>query len=455
MIDKLEGTVKRVCVLTDFYSADPTYSLNIIAEEQLGMLVRAGYAPVAVVDTAFKPERIWGHEAVELRHIPPPKERHNDVKFYNGFWDDVATIREALDDVLADVGVVLTHDLIYQSATLPHNFAARDWATSHTDTTWLHWVHSATPSPVWTRRDPKLAPVQCHFPHSMVVFPNAYDVPRVARNFRCNQRDVAVVPHPTDVCTYWGFQDITTRLVYDKHLLDADVIMVYPIRLDRGKQAEYIVHIAAALKEIGRSVRVVVVDFHSTGGDKVVYRDWLKTLAIDVGLNSEELTFTSEFDESLHVRAPRAVVRDLMLLCNVYVHPSTSETYSLTTQEAGLCGAFLILNRDFPPMRSIYGPNAKYCQFSSSINALTGMDGQTTTKYDDPAGYFRGLALEIAFELEYNWVLAQQKRIRQERNPDYVFRHFLEPLFGARRAGLATAAGMLAQPQGTRTVLEA
>lgn len=447
--------MKRVCVLTDFYSADSTYSLNIVAEGQLGMLVRAGYNPIAVVDTAFKPERIWGHEAVELRHIPAPKERHNDVKFYRSFWDDVAAIREALDDVLADVGVVLTHDLIYQAATLPHNFAARDWATGHPNVTWLNWVHSATPSPVWARRDPKLGPVQCHFPHSLTVFPNAYDVPRVARNFRCNPRDVAVVPHPTDVCEFLGFQEVTKRLVYEKHLLDADVVMVYPIRLDRGKQAEYIVHIAAALKGIGRSVRVIVIDFHSTGGDKVEYREWLKTLAIDVGLNSEELAFTSEFDDRLHVRAPRAVVRDLMILCNVYVHPSTSETYSLTTQEAGLCGAFLILNRDFPPIRSVYGPKAKYYQFSSSIDVPTGMDGRTTTEYADPAGYFRGIALEIAFELEYNWVLAQQKRIRQERNPDYVFRHFLEPLFGARRAGLATAAGMVVPAQETRTILEA
>jgi hypothetical protein len=120
-----------------------------------------------------------------------------------------------------------------------------------------------------------------------------------------------------------------------------------------------------------------------------------------------------------------------MLLCNVFVMPSRSETYSLIAQEAGLCGAFLILNRDFPPMRSIYGPDAAYYQFSSNIDALTGQDGETTTEYIDMDDYFRSIALRVAYELQHNIVLAQQLRIRKERNPDYVFRNFIEPLFMA------------------------
>jgi len=186
---------------------------------------------------------------------------------------------------------------------------------------------------------------------------------------------------------------------------------------------------AAQVKALGRSARIVVCDFHSTGGDKVTYRDELKRLAIDLGLNSVEMTFTSEYDESLEMRVPREVVRDLKMLCNVFVMPSVSETYSLVAQEAALCGAFLVLNRDFPPFRSIYGPNAAYFQFSSAIDALTGMDGETLTQYGDVDAYFRDVALRVLYELDHNPVLAQNRRIRVERNPDYVFRRFVEPLF--------------------------
>ena len=126
-----------------------------------------------------------------------------------------------------------------------------------------------------------------------------------------------------------------------------------------------------------------------------------------------------------------------MLLCNVFVMPSKSETYSLIAQEAGLCGAILILNRDFPPMRSIYGPHAMYYKFSSSWDVLQdrmdvdrqGKGTATNTNYNDPDDWFKGLAIRIIYQLENVDVLAQQKRIRKERNPDYIFKRYIEPLF--------------------------
>jgi glycosyltransferase involved in cell wall biosynthesis len=186
---------------------------------------------------------------------------------------------------------------------------------------------------------------------------------------------------------------------------------------------------AAALKRQGRSVRAICLDFHSTGGDKVTYRDWLKGLAIDLGLNEIECTFTSEFMDDWHVRVPREVVRDLMLLSNIFVMPSRSETYSLVTQEAALCGAFLVLNQDFGPFRDIYGPQAAYYQFSSNVDNLTGQDGSTETKYGDTDAYFHDIALRVGYELDNNVVLAQKTRIRKERNPGAIFKRYIEPLF--------------------------
>jgi len=416
--------VKTVAILTDFGDPDPTYSLNIICEELLGMLVRAGYKPVGIVEEPFQPQRIW--KEVELRRIPTVR-KSNHIDFYDGWEKSASAIRHALDVVLEGIDVVITHDLIYQCALLWHNLACRHYASLHPSVCWLNWVHSASPSPVWNDSDKRLEPVQSHFPNSKTVFPNSYDVPRVARNFRCEVDQVAVVPHPTDVCNYLGFQEITKKLVYEKDLLSADVILVYPIRLDRGKQAEHVIRTAAELKKLGRSVRVVVVSFHSTG--KLDYLDWLKQFAVDMKLNEQEITFTQEFDPSLKVRSPREMVRDLFLLSPVFILPSRSETYSLIAQEAALCGNLLVLNFDFTPIRSIYGENATYWKFSSNIDAMTGQDGSTNVKYDPIEDYFRGIALRIAYELEHNIVLAQKIRIRKERNPDYIFKKFVEPLF--------------------------
>lgn len=420
---------KTCCILTDFYEADSTYSLNIVAETQIRSLLDAGYPTVGIVDKSFKPERVWND--IELRHLPSPKERKNHIEFYAGIEDDVKETYRALCKVLEDVDVIITHDLIYQCATLPLNFAARWWAKENPQAVWLNWVHSATPSPVWTTDDPKLTSVQRHFPNSKTVFPNSWDVPRVASTFRCEISDVAVVPHPTDLGRFYGFQEITKRLICEKDLLSADVIMVYPVRLDRGKQVEHVMRVAAALKHMfGMSVRVICVDFHSTGDDKVVYRTDLKEMVPGMGLNEAEVIFTSEFDESLHLSAPREVVRDLCLLANVHVQPSVSETYSLIAQEAALCGAFLVLNRDLPVFQSVYGQHAAYYQFSSAVNALSCTNGTINTTYDGGIDdYFRGIAGRVAYELQYNPILNQRTRIRKERNPRFIFKNFIEPLF--------------------------
>ena len=50
---------KRVCILSDFFDADPSYSLNIVIEEMIGMLARNGYSPVCIAEDIFEPVRNW------------------------------------------------------------------------------------------------------------------------------------------------------------------------------------------------------------------------------------------------------------------------------------------------------------------------------------------------------------------------------------------------------------
>ena len=69
-----------------------------------------------------------------------------------------------------------------------------------------------------------------------------------------------------------------------------------------------------------------------------------------------------------------------------------------------------------------------YKQFSSNIG-FDGLDGNIDTTYGDEKGYYHDCAMRLKYELENNMVLAQQKRLRKERNPIYIFRTYLEPLF--------------------------
>ncbi len=428
----------KVAALTSFTGWDETYSLCRIVDEQIRMLVGSGYNPVVIVKEGFRPEEMFAIPEVTLRYIPPfPVSNFIAEAVDKTFKEDVEKLKVALIKDLEDVDVVLTHDLIYQPESLKLNFAARlaIGEDEHAKKIrWLHWVHSATsPSTLGKelqQSDAYFDTVSRKFPNSFVIFPNAYSIPRVARNFGYEEDEVKVVHHSTNLPGFCKWDGLVTKLVMEKNMLAADAIAVYPIRLDRGKQVEVVIKIMAQLKKLDYVVRVIIPDFHSTGGDKVTYREELKKIAVDWGLNDFDLTFTSEFHESWRVNVPHKVIHDLFELSNVFILPSQSETYSLIAQEAALLGNLLVLNHDFAPFRDIYGDKAIYKQFSSNI-AFDGMDGNITTTYDDERAYFRDCAMRIKYELENNMVLAQQRRLRKERNPMFVFRNELEPLFYA------------------------
>jgi len=434
--------MKRVGILTDFTQFDFSYSLCLCAGDQISMLLRGGYEPIFIACEGFKKVGPIDHEKVDLRFIPN-YHRSNRAELDDNWEEDIAGLEAALDEALDGVDVCLSHDVVYQNASLKLNIAARRVAKKRPDLRWLHWVHSATRPGFLSSSQGFLEAVTRKFPNSFIVYPNPYELPRVARNFGYEENEVKCVFHPIDVCGYMGFHDLTTRMVNEFDLLSADAIGVYPVRLDRGKQVEYCVRTFAQLKRLGRSVRLIVMDFHSTGGDKVVYRNQLKKLGIDQGLNQRELIFTSEFSTETHLSCPRAVVRDLMFLCNVYMHPSVSETFSLTTQEAALNGAFLILNWDWPAMRSIYGKNAIYTGFSSDHHSVGHFwEENTERNYGGAAEGDEGvdafaydIANRIAYELDNNMVLAQQRDRRQNFNLDAVFKNQLQPLLYAREGG--------------------
>src|SRR3990167_2409462 len=292
---------KKVVIFTTFSDIQKAYSLNIITQYQIKMLIKNGYKPTVIVHDGFKPEDWYAHPDVKIETIPNVP-CHNEVKKDETFDQDVTSIENRLMEILKDADVCITHDIIYQNAALKHNFAARRVAQKLPNLKWLHWIHSATSPLLLNALRPIFADefiniIQVPFPNSKYVYPNAYAVPAVANNFGVSQEDVRVVHHPTDICGFLGISKDTEEIIDKKKILSADAICTYPIRLDTGKQVEYVIKTMACLKEFDLSVRVIVIDFHSTGPEKIAYRDKLKQVAIDYGLNQDELIWTSEEKE--------------------------------------------------------------------------------------------------------------------------------------------------------------
>ena len=164
------------------------------------------------------------------------------------------------------------------------------------------------------------------------IFFNDISRDAIAKNFSVTKEDVRIVPHPSDLDAVYGVKSgLLKSFVKKRDLYSADAICIYPIMLDRGKQVQFPIKTMAKVKEFGMDVRMIVVDFHSTGGDKVTYRDELKALGIDWGLDTKELSFTSEFNEQWESSIPYEDVLALFRMSNVFVMSSVSESYSYIT----------------------------------------------------------------------------------------------------------------------------
>ena len=447
----------KVCIETSFYIRDSAYSLINCVEDQIRMFVDNGYKIKVIVEENFpEPSGPWAHPNVKLERIPP-FNRSNDGVLPINYEEQVEKLYNRFKEILQDVKVVLTHDLILMPAELIPNMACRKLASERNDLRWLHWSHSSTAMEVRCSDPSARNFIKQKFPNSFICYPNSGDCKRVAMNLNVELDEVKTVHHPSDICSLLFGDEVDTSLIpnlsdearqwlirkvnypiklskdfiKEFSLFDADVISVYPCRLDRGKQPEWNIKTMAKIKQAGRSVKMIVVDFHSTFGDKSVYREELKKIGKDWGLEiNKDLIFTSEWKENTHLHVPREFVMNLRKLSDFHMHPSTSETYSLVVQEAMLTRNFCVLNHHTNYMKSIYGEgNVLYEPMGAAYNMLDGEDGATNIKISDEQKHFDNLAKKVLYFIEKaNPILAQFRFMRKTRNTNYVFLNELEPL---------------------------
>lgn len=444
----------KIAILTTFYEFDPAYSLCNVVEDQIRMFVEHDYKIKMLVDEQFKnPGGYWAHKNV-IYGKNPKVERSNEGILKENWEEEVDKFYQSLKKELEGYKVCIAHDVILQPAHLIHNMACRKLAKERPDLRWLHWSHSATAPEVRCSNENARNIIQRKFPNSFMCYPNDWDRKRVALNYGYEIDEVKCVHHPSDFLSLMFGDEIDLSEIKDEEvrnkldkkinypirlskdlvnefdILNADVISVYPCRLDRGKQPEWNIKTMAKIKEQGRSVRMVIFDFHSTGGDKVIYREELKRTGKEWGLTDKELIFISEWREETNLHVPREVIMNLKKIADFHMHPSTSETYSLVVQESMIWRNACFLNHHFPAMRDIYGSkNVMYEPFGGAVNCLDGEDGSTLINVNNEQQHFENLAKKVLYIIEIaNPVINQWRFIRKSKSINYIFKMQLEPL---------------------------
>lgn len=135
-------------------------------------------------------------------------------------------------------------------------------------------------------------------------------------------------------------------------LLSPDILMIYPARLTPGKKLEKVVTFAAAVKSsTAKGVKVIFCDFPSSDINPDLYKALLRRLGRAINLADGDLIFTSELGYKKGF--PRSAVLDLFTLSNLFICPSFSESFGLTTLEAASRGNFIVLNEKVPALEEL------------------------------------------------------------------------------------------------------
>jgi glycosyltransferase involved in cell wall biosynthesis len=426
--------MRKIYILTNFSVYLKSFSPIIVVASQLRMLLDHGIEPILIATEGWNPPEDSVFNSVRTVLLPR-------VPVSNGAGKDAtfdADVEVLTKTFLANAdpneeAIVITHDLIFLPDYVKHHIAAKAASVMLPNVKWVHWVHSATsPHQLIQERemygDTYKQILTEKFPNSMVAFPNAEDIPRVAKNFGYELDEVFEVPHCSDPIE--GMHPVVKRLYKECELWKPEILMVYPLRMDRGKQPHMNAHFIAACKRAGVSAKLVFCDFQSTGGDKVAYREEIEAFARENNI-ARDVIFTSQFEKSAEMELPHSAILDLFTLSNIFMLPSQSETYSLVAQEAMMRGNLCLLNRDFAPMRQIYGQNALYYQFSGNVG-IDGFDGAINTTYNPTIeAYFDNMVNNVRAWLVRDRMLRAKTWVRTERSPEAVFENYFYPLLGA------------------------
>jgi glycosyltransferase involved in cell wall biosynthesis len=342
----------RIAVLYHRTSWPSWYSVAHIVLSQCAALSQRGFsvrliAPIGCPRPALD-------DAIEFDPSLPDVDALRDGE---GALESAAgALADRLEVALAGCELVLTHDLVLLDQNLAYNLAIRSLA-SRAPIRWLHWLHST----------PRLRPAAPPpLPEGLIFRPIARSTyvcvsPQhrlgAAQMLAIAEERVEVVAN-SRLEGFFG-DPLLWAIAERRGLLDASIVAVFPTRLNRvAKQAEDALYIMRSLKALGHTIRLV---FATPDGDTDAERTrimQLRWLAEAIGLARDDLVFVADEDASLRKDCPNTLVRDLLLLGNLFIHPSAAEAHSLTLLEAAAMKNLCVLNADVPSFRDVAGDDA-------------------------------------------------------------------------------------------------
>ncbi|HLF02130.1 MAG TPA: glycosyltransferase family 4 protein [Anaerolineales bacterium] len=160
----------------------------------------------------------------------------------------------------------------------------------------------------------------------------------LAEVLNCPADHIRVVPNGVDPAMLLGLSDLGQHLVEEHGLLSADLVVLMPVRITRAKNIEFALHVVAALKSAGATIRLVITgppDPHSL--DAQAYYAGLKALRDELRLGPEVVFIydgTSRYPAPLLLHP--STIAELYRVSDLVLMSSHREGFGMPILEAAI-----------------------------------------------------------------------------------------------------------------------
>jgi hypothetical protein len=441
----------RVSILTNFHDIRPGYSLSGIAMDQALMLNRHGHEVHFFASEDFQKENPIDLPPEITLHRTVPHAPLTDYTKSEDLTEIGKVHAKRLERYFAkqlkDFDIAFTHDWVFTGWNYPFALALQRSRDKTRHVGFMHWVHSVPCSGwdwwnLYAYGDPTSDPPTLPRNH-FLISPSESNAQQVAEQWRCTREETRCIPHIKDPRSWFEFSDDTNAFI-DAHpgVLQADIVAIYPASCDRltAKQLHLLILLFAGFKRRCLTTCLVCANQHAARKTHKENMDQFLELAETAHLITrrnkpaadfaEEFIFTSDLDHPKYEQGiPRRMLRELLLLSNLFVFPTREESFGLVAPEAALCGNFMVLNRDLEVLKEIFHDQGAYFHFGSNYR---GFEPGNWEQYLD------NVAAAILSRMKNNEAIMAQTYTRQLLNMDKLYFSHYEPLMQelmARRQG--------------------
>jgi glycosyltransferase involved in cell wall biosynthesis len=178
----------------------------------------------------------------------------------------------------------------------------------------------------------------------------------LASLMKIREGDIQVIPNGVDISRFLKLKTLSASLVEQLDLLNANPILLLPVRITPRKNIELALQVVAEIRDrYPRTALIVTGPLGPHNPANVEYFEKLQFLRQELALEKNVFFLAELAQEYL----PDEVVSDFYQLADMLILPSFEEGFGIPVLEAGLAG-MPVFCADIPPLRDLGLDYANY-----------------------------------------------------------------------------------------------